>query len=80
MARRVETSFDGDALSFSHTFTSPDWIEPRVSHSTLRFLDADALAGFLAEAGLRIEAQFGDWDCSPLTASSPEIITLAKPA
>lgn len=80
MARRVETPFDGDNLSFSHTFTSPDWVEPQVSHSTLRFLKAADLESFLSEAGMTIEAQFGDWDRSPLSERSPEIITLARPA
>jgi SAM-dependent methyltransferase len=79
MVRQVD-AIEGDRVSFSHTFTSPGWSEPRRSHSTLRFLGADALAAFLAEAGLAIESQFGDWDRSPLTANSPEIITVAKPA
>jgi SAM-dependent methyltransferase len=80
MARKVETPFDGKVVSFSHTFTSPSWDQAQVSRSTLRFLGADALAGFLAEAGLAIEAQFGDWDRRPLADESPEIITLARPA
>jgi len=49
-----------------------------VSHSTLRFLDAHALSDFLANAGLAIEKQFGDWARQPLTATSPEIITVAR--
>ena len=80
MARRVEAPFDGKTLSFSHTFTSPDWAHRQVSYSTLRFLPAEHLASFLSEAGMTIEAQFGDWDRSPLTERSPEIITLARPA
>lgn len=80
MSRRVEAPFDGKTLSFSHTFTSPDWAAPQVSRSTLRFLGAGELASFLREAGMRIEAQYGDWDRSPLTAVSPEIIVLARPA
>lgn len=78
MTRKVEAPFDGDTVSFSHTFTSPRWRRPRVSRSTLRFLAADRLASFLAGAGLMVEAQFGDWDRSPLTQASPEIITLAR--
>jgi len=34
--------------------------------------------GMLAQAGLVLEAQFGDWDESPLTETSPEIITIAR--
>ena len=78
MSRQVEVPFDGDVVSFSHTFSSPAWDRTEVSQSTLRFLDAEALAEFLAEAGLVVEAQFGDWDRSPLTDLSPEIITLAR--
>ena len=48
-----------------------------MSRSTLRFLDTDALSSFLDDAGLVVEEQFGDWDRSPLTATSPEIITIA---
>lgn len=77
MARQVTAVFDG-RVSFSHTFTSPDWSQPQVSHSTLRFLDAPLLASFLDEAGFAIEAQFGDWDRSPVTDGSPEIITIAR--
>jgi hypothetical protein len=31
----------------------------------------------LADAGFRIQARLCDWDRRPLTASGPEIITLA---
>jgi hypothetical protein len=44
----------------------------------LRFVEADALAAFLVDAGLEIEEQFGDWDRSLLTDASPEIITIAR--
>ena len=42
------------------------------------FLDPDALSSFLADAGLAIEEQFGDWTREPLTGASPEIITIAR--
>jgi SAM-dependent methyltransferase len=77
LTRHVET-VEGDRVSFAHTFTSPAWERPRMSRSTLRFLAADALSAFLSEAGLAIERQCGDWDGSPLTAVSPEIITIAR--
>lgn len=77
MARQVTAASEG-RVSFTHTFTSPDWSQPQVSHSTLRFLDAASLASFLDEAGFAIEAQFGDWDRSPVTDASPEIITIAR--
>lgn len=80
IARQVTAAYDGRTVSFMHTFTSPAWAEPRISQSTLRFLDAAALAAFLAEAGLEIEEQYGDWDRTPVTDKSPEIITIASRA
>ncbi|MFI1013159.1 class I SAM-dependent methyltransferase [Streptomyces sp. NPDC020965] len=68
----------GDTVSFSHTYSSPDWERSRVSRSTLRFLDVDGLSSFLAGAGLEIEAQYGEWDRSPVGATSTEIITIAR--
>jgi len=78
MAREVQNPVEGSLVSFTHTFTSPRWERPRVSRSTLRFLDSNSLAAFLSDAGLAIAEQFGDWDRSPLTGTSPEIITLAR--
>ena len=78
MTHEVETPFDGSRVSFNTTFTTPGWDWPQVSRSTLRFLDTDALSSFLSDAGLAIEEQFGDWDRQPLTATSPEIITIAR--
>jgi SAM-dependent methyltransferase len=77
MAQRVQ-SVDGDLVRFMLAFTSPAWEAPRVSESTLRFLDAASLSRFLVDAGLYLDEQFGDWDRSPLTDVSPEIITIAR--
>ena len=78
MTHQVETPVTSDLISFTITFTSPSWDRPQISRSVLRFLDADSLSSFLAEAGLTIEEQFGDWDRQELTRTSPEIITVAK--
>jgi hypothetical protein len=78
MTREVETPVSGDAVSFTTTFTGPGWDRPQASRSTLRFLDRGVLSSFLSGAGLVIEEQFGDWDRSPLTDTSPEIITIAR--
>lgn len=80
MEYEVEKPVEGNIVRFSHTFTSPTWRKPQVSHSTLRFLDVNSLSSFLAGAGLAIEEQFGDWDRSPLTDTSPEIITIVRRA
>ncbi len=77
MEHHVDT-VEAETVAFTTTFTSPGWDGPEVSRSTLRFLTAEGLASFLARAGLEIEDQFGDWDRSPLTGSSPEIITIAR--
>ncbi|WP_040741130.1 class I SAM-dependent DNA methyltransferase [Nocardia tenerifensis] len=75
---RVAEPVEGDLVSFTHTFTSDRWSQSEVSHSTLRFLDQPTLGRFLSESGLMVAAQFGDWDRNPLTAASPEIITIAR--
>lgn len=66
-------------VTFTHTLTSPRWEHPRTSRSTLRFLGAERLRAFLAESGLGVLEQYGDWDGTPLAGGSPEIITAAGP-
>lgn len=80
MSRKITKPFDGRVVSFSHTFRGAGWQQPRVSHSTLRFIGKAELDVELTRAGLVLEAQYGDWDRSPLTETSPEIITIARRA
>lgn len=68
----------GGVVHTTSTFTSPGWDRPLASHGTLRFLDAAALSSLLSDAGLEIETQFGDWARQPLTAASPEIISIVR--
>uniref|UniRef100_A0A7C3A7C7 Class I SAM-dependent methyltransferase n=2 Tax=Thermorudis TaxID=1649508 RepID=A0A7C3A7C7_9BACT len=75
---QVETPVEGDIVRYVSVFNSPDWDQPEVSRGVLRFLDAERLAAFLSGAGLVIEEQFGDWARNPFTATSPEIITIAR--
>jgi ubiquinone/menaquinone biosynthesis C-methylase UbiE len=75
---RVEGPPVGGVVRSASTYTSPAWGGPETSRGALRFIDAATLAAFLADAGFAIEEQFGDWDGSPLTATSPEIITVAR--
>lgn len=70
----------GDRVTFTETFDSPGWPRRHTGRATLRFLTPGSLTGFLAEAGLRVEEQYGDWDRGPLTRTSPEIITVATPS
>lgn len=46
--------------------------------TTLRFHTPETLNPALAEAGFRVESQYGDWQHGPLTADSREIITVAR--
>jgi ubiquinone/menaquinone biosynthesis C-methylase UbiE len=79
MTHQVDEPVLGNDVSFTTTYTSQDWDQPQLSRSTLRFVEADSLSPFLRDAGLAIEEQFGNWDRQPLTDSSPEIITIARP-
>ncbi len=78
MAHQVDLPVSGDVVSFTTTFTSPDWSQPQTSRSTLRFLESAALSIFLSQARLKVEDQFGDWDGQPHSETSPEIITIAR--
>ncbi len=71
-------SVESPVVRFTATYSSPRWDAPMTSESTLRFLDAAEVATFLADAGLEIVEQFGDWDRRPLAHDSPEIITIAR--
>jgi hypothetical protein len=51
-----------------------------VSDAVLRFLPPEKLTMMLEEAGLAIEQQYGDWDRSPFTGTSEELITIARRA
>lgn len=75
---RVERTFDGHLVGFTQTYACPAWPAPRISPSTLRFVDAPILDALLGEAGLEVAARYGDWDRSPLRPTSPEIITVAR--
>ena len=74
----VETPVIGDVVRFTNSYRRADWERAERSPSTLRFLAADALASFLSAAGFVIEAQYGDWDRSPVATASSEIITIAR--
>jgi SAM-dependent methyltransferase len=76
---RVE-AVDGDVVTVTETTSDAGGRVLRVDRESLRFLDAPALNGFLAEAGFRVEAQYGDWDGGPVTGTSREIVTIARRA
>ena len=70
---------EGDLVTFTCDYTVQGWEEPRGSRSTLRFMDSGTLNGFLEDAGLGVDAQYGYWDRSALTGRSEEIITFTRP-
>ncbi|MFI6286444.1 class I SAM-dependent methyltransferase [Streptomyces sp. NPDC051018] len=74
----VETPVTGDIVSFTSTYSSPAWQRPEHSRSSLRFLGVDTLSSFLSGAGLTADRQYGNWDRTPVTSTSPEIITIAR--
>ncbi|MDG4858068.1 class I SAM-dependent methyltransferase [Streptomyces sp. T-3] len=76
-AHEVELPVEGDVVHFNTTFSSSGWAQERVSRSSLRFLGREELGGFLAEAGLVVEEQYGDWGRGAVTGAGPEIITVA---
>ncbi|MFI0237290.1 class I SAM-dependent methyltransferase [Streptomyces sp. NPDC016845] len=80
VAHEVVRGFDGRTVTFDTTFLAEGWSGPEVSRSTLRFVAEDELDGFLRAAGLVAEARYGAFDRSPLTAHSPEIITVCRVA
>lgn len=50
----------------------------RKARIACRFTPPDELAALLAAAGFAIERQCGDWDGSPLTPASPEIVAFCR--
>jgi hypothetical protein len=69
---------DGEFVTFTESFAVDGHAEPLVSRSTLRFVTAEHLDHLLAETGFVIEERYGDWDRSPFTHNSREIITVAS--
>ncbi|WP_306367997.1 trans-aconitate 2-methyltransferase [Nocardiopsis sp. CC223A] len=66
-------------VTFTSTTTGTDGREILSTVSTLRFLTTDHLDTLLAAAGLAQVERHGNWDRTPLTPASPEVITLARP-
>ena len=77
ISHQVE-SVVGDVVTFTETTSEPGGGPLRVDRANLRFLDVDALASFLIDAGFEIEKQYGDWGRGRLTRESPEIVTIAR--
>ena len=72
-------SVTGDLVTYETWYRFPDG-ETLVVPDTLRFPEQAELAAFLRDAGLAVMQWYGDWDRSPATPASPEIIAIARPA
>ena len=68
----------GDVVTIRGTVAQMNGTVLRVFRESLRFLSVADLNRFLAEAGFEIEEQYGAWSREPVTASSREIITIAR--
>jgi SAM-dependent methyltransferase len=78
--REVVTPFDGELLTFTHTFTGPRWDAPQHARSTLRFLTAERLDAFLAAAGFEVAERYGGFGGEAYAAEAAEIVTVAVAA
>jgi len=76
--RELESA-DGELVTFVQQFAVEGLPDPLVSRSTLRFTPAEHLDHLLDRAGFRVDERYGDWDRSPFTHHSPEIVTVASP-
>jgi SAM-dependent methyltransferase len=81
--RAVRVSYDvedvaDDVVALAEITSDSENRRLRVDRARLRFMDNRTLGDFLAGADFEIEAQYGDWDRSALSPSSPEIITIAR--
>jgi len=66
-----------DRVTFdAHNVFAADGTE-LVSRSTLRFRERDEVEPTLVRAGFAVQTVYGDWDRSPASPSSPELIFVA---
>jgi 2-polyprenyl-3-methyl-5-hydroxy-6-metoxy-1,4-benzoquinol methylase len=70
-----------DLVTFETEFNFPESGRRETSLSTLRFPSRSVIGQLLTRAGFRRTEWLGDWEGSPFTDDSPEIIAMAwKPA
>jgi ubiquinone/menaquinone biosynthesis C-methylase UbiE len=69
---------EAEHVTFDAVFTLLETGEKRVSESRLRFADRDTIGRLLAEAGFAAADWLGDFDGSPYSEGSPEIIPIAS--
>lgn len=79
MTTKVE-EVDDQRVTFRHDFIQDGGLMLGISRSTLRFVDAVKLDEWLAIARLDVAERYGDFDRTAYGVSSPEIVTIARPA
>lgn len=82
---RVEVRYEIESeqagcMGFASRYRFLETGDEIVTHSVLRFVTQKALAEALERAGLAVTAWYGDWDRSPYTRASKEVIVVATPA
>lgn len=68
----------GDVVTLTETTATPTGEPLRVDRAQLRFLGADQIRMFLSQAGFDVEQCYGDWAKGPFTASSEDIVVVAR--
>jgi SAM-dependent methyltransferase len=74
---QLERTIQPDLVQFTSTCRFGGGSAPLTSRSTLRFIDPDHLRTILEDVSFRIDGWFGDWDRTPVTPASPEVIVVA---
>jgi hypothetical protein len=74
----ADLGFQGETVSFVHTFAGDFTGSPLQSESTLQFCSEPKLRELLEQSGFVIEAEFGDFAGAHFAPSSPEIVVVAR--
>jgi SAM-dependent methyltransferase len=77
ISHRVEVVVD-DVVTFTETTATRDRKPLRVNRASLRFLDVERLDAVLSGAGFEVASRYGDWSRGPLTATSDNIVVVAR--
>jgi SAM-dependent methyltransferase len=78
VTHQLERTIEPDLVQFTSACQFAGGSAPVTSRSTLRFIDPDHLRRLLEDVGFRNDGWFGDWDHTPATQSSPEVIVVAS--
>lgn len=77
---KLTSDFDGETVSFVHTFFGGFSGSPLLSESTLQFFTVPVLREELQQAGFVIEGLYGDFSGAEFQPTSPEVIVIARRA